>query len=103
MPIYGPTNDHSEIQRWADKHHFAPVEKLPSRVDGEPAELLLVRASEAATRQDVLVLSWADFFARFDQHGLGFVYDDNAAGYNEILQIEEKTPYRHQVLGSRAN
>ena len=98
MAISGPTSDHIEIRRWAEKHHSVPGEKLPSRVDGEPTELHLIRASEAAKQQEKRVISWDDFFARFDQHGLAFVDDDDSTGYNEILQIEEKSPYRREAL-----
>ena len=103
MSISGPTSDHNEIERWADRNNFIPIEKLPSRVDGEPAELCLIRESEASRRKDVSLISWDDFFIRFDQHGLAFVYDDDSTGYNELLQIEGKSPYRQQAFAIKAN
>ena len=96
MPISGPTSDHELIKGWANTHSFVPAERLPARVDGEPAELSLVSAIQAESRKDVVVIAWEDFFAKFDQHGLAFVYDnDSSSGFNEILQNEEKSPYRH--------
>ena len=94
MPISGPTTDHALIRRWADRHQFVPAEKLPGRVDGEPAELRFVSAAQAETRKDVRIIAWADFFAKFDQHGLALVYDDDSTGYNEVLQVENRSPYR---------
>ena len=35
--------------------------------------------------------------SKFDALGLTFVYDNGATGYNEILQVEEKSPYRHSA------
>ena len=96
MPISGPTSDHELIKRWANAHNFVPVEALPARVDGEPSVLSLVSEIQAKSRKDVVVIGWEDFFAKFDQHGLAFVYDDeSSSGCYESLQNEERSPYRH--------
>lgn len=93
MSIAGPTSDHTLIQRWAETHLFVPAEKLPDRVDGEPAELCFVSAAQATNQKDIRLIAWADFFAKFDLHGLALVYDDTS-DFNEILQVEAKSPYR---------
>ena len=96
MPISGPTIDHREIRSWADRHNVIPTEILPNVVDHEPPVLALVPAKAAVSRKDVRVLAWDEFFARFDLLGLAFVYDDDHAGYNELLQREEKSPHISQ-------
>ena len=48
----------------------------------------------AADRKDIRILTWEEFFAKFDLLGLTFVYDNDSSGYNEILQIDAKSPYR---------
>ncbi len=95
MAILGPTRNHEEIRRWAEANRFCPAERLPARVDGEPAELTLASATQLKTHQERRSISWEDFFCRFDLHGLAFVYDDDSTGYNEILQVEQQSPYRH--------
>ena len=97
MAIAGPTTDHDEIRRWADSHSAIPVEVLPVIVDSEPALLRMILAGQVRDLPHVLTISWEEFFMKFDALGLTFVYDDDATGYNEILQIEEKSPYRHPV------
>lgn len=94
MPIAGPTTDHNEIRSWAEKNQSVPTEILPQIVDGEPVTLRIMRPDLAGNRRDVRVIPWEDFFAKFDLLGLTFVYDNDATGYNELLQIESRNPYR---------
>ena len=94
MPIIGPVTDHTEIRRWADANHAVPTEVLPHEIDSEPALIRLMLAEHAKDRKDVRMIDWEEFFLKFDSLGLSFVYDDDSTGYNEILQIEEKSPYR---------
>ncbi len=95
MPILGPTSNHEEIRSWADLHRAVPAELLPHIVNGEPALLRLMLAGQIKDHHDMRVLTWEEFFLKFDSLGLAFVYDDDATGYNEILQIEERSAYRH--------
>ena len=97
MALAGPTTDHLEIRHWAESHSAVPVEVLPLIVDSEPALLRLMFREQAEDLQNVLEISWEMFFSKFDALGLTFVYDDDSTGYNEILQIEEKSAYRHPV------
>jgi hypothetical protein len=93
MPLTGPTIDHHEIRSWAEEHRILPIESLPHVVDHEPSQLQLVFAKAIAGRPDWRLLSWEEFFCRFDLLGLAFVYDDAHSGYNELLQREEKSPH----------
>ncbi|WP_263385629.1 hypothetical protein [Granulicella arctica] len=95
MSISGPTTNHNEIRIWAESWKVVPTELLPHVLDHEPAELRMMLGEQARDRVDVKMLTWEEFFLKFDSLGLAFVYDDERAGYNEILQIEEKSPYRH--------
>lgn len=101
MPILGPTTNHVEIRHWADAHGAVPTEILPQIVDSEPVQIRLVQKDSNLTHPERRTISWADFFARFDELGLAFVYDDDSTGYNELLQLEAKSPYRslhHQAV-----
>jgi hypothetical protein len=93
MPIVGPTTDHTAIRRWADSNHAVPIEVLPHEVDSEPALLRFMIAEQAKDHSDVRLIAWEDFFVKFDCLGLSFVYDDDSTGYNELLQVEERSPY----------
>ena len=93
MPIKGPTTDPIEIKAWAKQNRAVPVEVLPSGVDASPAVLRIMLASQVSDRREVREIGWEDFFAKFDALGLAFVYDSDD-GYNELLQQEERSPYR---------
>lgn len=101
MPISEPTTDHVEIRHWAQTHNAVPVEVLPDHVDSEPATLRLVLAAQG-NRPGLTEISWDEFFVKFDELGLTFVYDNDATGYNEILQVESRSPYRHPSYRSES-
>ena len=93
MPIGGPTTNHDEIRIWAETHNAVPTEILPNELDHEPTTLRIMLPQMAADRKDIRVITWEEFFSKFDLLGLSFVYDSDSSGYNEILQIDSKTPY----------
>ncbi len=95
MNVIGPTTDHQEIRRWANTKLIVPVEMLPHLVDHEPTVLRLMFAAEASTRKDLRLITWEEFFLKFDLLGLTFVYDIGSSGYNEILQVDAESPYRN--------
>jgi hypothetical protein len=92
MKLDGPTTDHAEIQFWAETHQAIPTEILPAFVDHVPTVLQIMLPQMAQERPDVRVMTWEEFFTKFDLLGLSFVYD--STGYNELLQIDDKSPYR---------
>ena len=95
MATTGPTTDHEEIRGWAEQHQIVPVELFPHIVDHEPASLRLIFGRMAKDRKDLRPITWEEFFTRFDALGLTFIYDNDSTGQNEILQIENKSPYRN--------
>jgi len=95
MPVAGPTTNHAEIRHWAEAHKAIPTEILPPTLDHEPTTLRIMLPQMAADRKDVRVITWEEFFLKFDLFGLSFVYDDDSTGYNELLQIDAKSPYRN--------
>lgn len=97
MAASQPTTDHQEIRDWAALNNAVPTEKLPQFVDGEPEVLRFMVREQAEDYKYVRLISWEEFFLKFDELGLSFVYDEGNSGANEILQIEEKSPYRSQA------
>ena len=94
MAISEPTTDHQEILDWAALNNAVPTEQLPQIVDGEPQVLRFMLKEQAQDHKNVRLISWEEFFLKFDELGLTFVYDEGTSGDNEILQIEERSPYR---------
>jgi len=95
MSITGPTTDQGEIRRWAVTNGAVPTEILPQIVDSIPAVLHMMLPEQTRRRADIRIISWDEFFLKFDGLGLAFVYDDAPTGYNEILQVEDRSPFRH--------
>ena len=95
MATTGPTTNHEEIRGWAEQNQIVPVELFPHIVDHEPASLRLIFGHSATARPDLRRISCEEFFTRFDALGLTFVYENDSTGQNEILQIENKSPYRN--------
>ena len=95
MSMLGPTKDHKTIRFWADSNHAVPAEVLPHEMNGVPAVLRLMLAEQVRDHADIRMISWEEFFIKFDSLGLALVYDEASTGYNETLQIEESSPYRN--------
>ena len=95
MAVKSPTSDHEEILSWAQLNAAVPAEVLPAIVDSIPPLIQLMRKEQATKRRDMRIISWEDFFAKFDALGLSLVYDDDLTGYNEILEREELSAFRH--------
>ncbi|WP_419804805.1 hypothetical protein [Terriglobus sp.] len=75
--IYEPTSDHEEIRRWAKLHSAHPAERLPSRVDGEEPVLALIFHRGSSIPDNVIPITWEEFFERFDRLGLSFLGTDD--------------------------
>jgi len=88
------TRNHSDIRVWAEFHGIAPVELLPCIVDHIPSKIRLLPASVAKDHIDYRIISWQDFFAKFDQQELTCVYEEQVGGSVQILP-PEKTGERH--------
>lgn len=78
------TTNHDEIRRWAEKYDAEPEVIDNPEIANDPVGLRLnfpgddedVLLGDAAPTQPV---SWEEFFAKFDELGLAFIYDDETA------------------------
>ena len=102
MAMSRPTKDHEEIRRWAEKHGVVPVEDLPHVVDHVPSLIRLLHARQVHPHGDQRLISWEDFFAKFDALGLMCVYDQEPGGYNEILQVQGEASYGQKSVAGQA-
>ena len=87
----GPTTDHAEIRRWADRQRAAPMEIQQHVFDSEPSRLHFVFGKTTVDPRELKAISWEQFFAVFDLLGLALVYDDTQF---EFLQVEKRSAYR---------
>ncbi|QSE86866.1 hypothetical protein [Rhodococcus koreensis] len=65
------TIDHDEIRRWIQLHHGAPA-RISDPVSTRAAKVLLVDFLGARSGHYFEHISWAEWFAWFDEHCLCF-------------------------------
>lgn len=70
------TTNHDKIRRWIEERDGVPatVERTGER-RGEPG-ILRVKFPEQTESGSLKQLSWDDFFEKFDQENLAFLYQD---------------------------
>jgi hypothetical protein len=72
------TTDHETIRRWVAERGGLPA--MVRRV-GQPDEgELVINFANDGSDEPIIDISWADFFQRFDDSKLAFVYSDTASG-----------------------
>ncbi len=87
--MMGPTSDHAEIRRWAQKQHATPAEVRPFVFDSMPSIMrFLFKADGTAGTSELQPITWESFFARFDLLHLVLVYDSDKPDFT-ILQDYE--------------
>ena len=80
MPSSSKTTiDHGEIREWVEVRNGKPtsIEGTPKR--GEEAGLLRIDFPIGASNPPLEPISWDDFFEKFDEAKLAFVYQDQKA------------------------
>jgi hypothetical protein len=70
------TIDHDEIRRWIQVHHGAPA-RVPDTASTRTADVLLVDFVGARSSHYFDHISWASWFAWFDDHNLCFRYPED--------------------------
>jgi hypothetical protein len=67
------TTKHDEIRRWVEKHKGRPATVKGTEHGSEHAGLLRIAFRDDENLEDV---SWDDFFEKFDESKLAFLYQD---------------------------
>ena len=77
MSLSKTTQDHKEIQKWAEKHGAIPAEVESTEKKGEPG-ILRFMFPKAKNHNDGALkeISWDDFFEKFDENGLELIYQE---------------------------
>jgi alkylation response protein AidB-like acyl-CoA dehydrogenase len=73
------TTDHEEIRRWVEEHGGRPAAVRSTGDDGDPGVLRI--DFPGGTGEDQLEhISWDEWFRKFDEQGLAFLYQEQKAG-----------------------
>jgi hypothetical protein len=68
------TTDHDEIRRWAEERGGRPA--LAVEQQDEPLGLRIEFPEDRDQSDGLLLISWEEFFRKFDEQNLVFLYRD---------------------------
>jgi hypothetical protein len=72
------TIDHTEIQHWVEKHNGHPARVRKTGDDKDPG-LLRIDFPGGTGSETLQEIPWEDWFKKFDQNNLAFLYQDRKA------------------------
>ncbi|MFC7401585.1 hypothetical protein [Citricoccus sp. GCM10030269] len=67
------TTDHDEIRRWVEEHDGQPA-SVKGTEGSDDAGVLRIDFPGGTGEDQLEHISWDDWFAKFDQEGLAFLY-----------------------------
>jgi hypothetical protein len=70
------TTDHDEIRSWVERHDGKPVSVLGIDKGGD-AGILRIDFPGGAGSDDLEEISWDDWFQKFDESKLAFLYQEH--------------------------
>ena len=74
------TTDHDEIRRWVEERDGRPATVRGTAGRGEEAGLLRIRFRDD---EDLEEIEWEEFFDKFDEEQLAFLYQEQTADGDE--------------------
>ena len=72
------TTDHEEIRTWVEEHGGRPA-SVRGTESGDEAGVLRIDFPGGARSDDLEQISWDDWFEKFDDSGLAFLYQAEKA------------------------
>jgi hypothetical protein len=72
------TTDHDEIRRFVESRDGTPAAVRDTGSDGDPG-ILRIDFPGGAGSDDLEHISWDEFFEKFDEENLAFVYQEEKA------------------------
>src|SRR5918911_5266151 len=73
------TTDHDGIRRWVEEHDGRPVTVRGTEKGGDDAGVLRIDFPGGAGGDQFEEISWDDWFAKFDDNDLAFLYQEEKA------------------------
>lgn len=77
------TTNHDEIKAWVEKHGGTPATVKGTDKDGEHAGLLRIDFPGYSGKDSLEPISWEDFFKKFDESNLEFLYQESTSDGKE--------------------
>jgi hypothetical protein len=71
------TTDHDQIRRWVEARDGAPAAVAATETKDDPGILRIRFSDDGADELDPI--QWDEFFAKFDEAKLAFLYQDETA------------------------
>jgi hypothetical protein len=83
------TTDHATIKRWAEQRDGRPATVEGTERGGEHAGLLRIKFQDDDGLEEI---SWDDFFEKFDEEKLAFLYQDRTkdGGESRFFKFVER-------------
>ena len=72
------TTDHDEIRKWVEQHDGKPASVSGTESGGE-AGVLRIDFPGGAGEDQLEHISWEDWFAKFEENDLAFLYQEQKA------------------------
>ena len=88
------TTNHDEIRRWAEQRGAKPARVAGTGGNGDVGLIRLMFPGAPGSRDDKLEeISWDEWFRKFAESGLAFVYDETTSGgqksnFNKLVKRE---------------
>jgi alkylation response protein AidB-like acyl-CoA dehydrogenase len=73
------TTDHETIRRWAEERGGKPASVRGTEAGGEPG-VLRIDFPGGAGEDSLEHISWDEWFRKFEESGLAFLYQEEKAG-----------------------
>jgi hypothetical protein len=100
------TTDHETIRRWAEERGAKPAAvRSTRRKDDAGIIRLAFPGAPNADDEDLEEISWDEWFRKFDEANLAFVYEDETAdgkksNFNKLVSRETVEAREHGESGS---
>ncbi|HEX7969343.1 MAG TPA: hypothetical protein VF502_14075 [Stellaceae bacterium] len=100
------TTDHETIRRWAEERGAKPAAVRSTRRKDDPGIIRLeFPGAPHADDENLEEISWDDWFKKFDEANLAFVYEDETAdgkksSFNKLVSRETIEAREHDKSGS---
>jgi hypothetical protein len=94
------TTDHEEIRRWAEARGGRPAHVKGTGDKNDPG-VLRIDFPDDPPDESLEPISWEEWFRKFDERGLAFIYQDRTADgnlsyFNKIVSRESAEEKLHR-------